>query len=261
MTPKYGALLDILASCGPTVVAHSGGSDSSLVAYAALQALGPGRVLAATTVSATVPGDEVAFAREFCARHSIPHEAVPVDELGDPDWSSNPVNRCYFCKTLLGRALGGLRERRGFRTLADGTNLSDLSEERPGLRALREQGVRSPLVEAGISKSEVREISRDLGLETWDKPSSPCLASRIPHTIPITATALARVDRAERWLKERFGLRIVRVRDSLGAASVEAGPGEVEPLLGAREEIASALRDLGFTRVTVDPRGYRGRVL
>lgn len=261
MTGKYAALLDALAAYGPTVVAYSGGSDSSLVAYAALQVLGPGRVLAATTVSPSVPGEEVASAREFCARHGIPHTAVPVNELEDPDWAANPSNRCYFCKGVLGRALAGLRDRGGFRTLADGTNLSDLSEERPGLRALREQGVRSPLVEARISKSEVRGISRALGLETHDKPSSPCLASRIPHGIAITADALTRVDRAETWLKERFGIRIVRVRDSLGAASVEAGPGEVEPLLGAREEIATAFRDFGFSQVAVDPRGYRGSVL
>ncbi len=261
MADKYDFLLRILASYGPTVVAYSGGSDSSLVAYAALRALGPGRVLAATTLSPSTPAQEEDFAREFCARHGIPHEGVRVDELEDPDWAANTTNRCYFCKSILGRALGDLRDRRGFRTLADGTNLTDLSEERPGLRALRERGVRSPLVEAGISKPEVRGISRALGLETWDKPSSPCLASRVPHGIAITADALARVGRAEAWLKERFGLRVIRVRDSLGVASVEAGPGEVEPLLQAREEVSAALRALGFSQVAVDPRGYRGRVL
>ncbi len=261
MADKYDVLLGVLSSYGSTVVAYSGGSDSSLVAYAALRALGPEKVLAATTLSPSTPAQEEVFAREFCARHGIPHAAVRVNELENPDWAANTTDRCYFCKSILGLALGDLRDKRGFRTLADGTNLSDLSEERPGLRALRERGVRSPLVEAGVSKPEVRDISRALGLETWDKPSSPCLASRVPHGIAITAETLARVDRAERWLKERFGLRVVRVRDSLGTASVETGPGEAEPLLLAREEVSAALRGLGFSQVAVDPRGYRGRVL
>lgn len=261
MAGRYRILRDVIASYGPTVVAYSGGADSALVAYAAREALGPESVLAVTTSSAAVPGEEVAFARAFAERHGIPHRVVEVNELEDPDWAANPSNRCYFCKSILARTLAGVRDRGGFRTLADGTNLSDLSEERPGLRALREASIRSPLVEAGISKPEVREISRELDLETHDKPSSPCLASRIPHSIAITAEALARVGRAEAWLKERFGLRVVRVRDALGIASVEAGPGEVAPLIAAREEVEEALRGFGFARASVDPRGYRGRLL
>lgn len=250
------ALRSILQDCGSVCVGYSGGVDSVFLAVVALQTLGPERVLAVTGRSAAVPEAQRATARSCAEQFGIPYLEIDTDELSDPSYAANPENRCYFCKVELWRVLSRVAAQRGLNRLVDGTNADDAMDYRPGLRATRAWSVRSPLLEAGLTKQQIRTASRELGLPTWDQPSSPCLSSRLPYGLAVTPERLHQVEAAESALR-RFGFREFRVRHHGDAARLEFARDELERALHARNQIVSALRSTGFTRVLLDVEGYR----
>lgn len=246
-------LRDLRSAC----VALSGGVDSSLVLALAVRTLGADHVTAFTASSATTPPGELAAARELAAGLGVEHVVVATDELADERFAGNPRDRCYVCKQHLIDAMEATARARGRASLVDGANVDDLGDERPGLRAAAERGVRHPLVEAGLGKADVRLLARALGLRVWDAPSQACLASRVPYGERITEEKLRRVAAAEGVLRELgFGQCRVRVHGEVARVEVEADA--VGRAAGtAREEIARRLRDLGFTYVTLDLDGFR----
>ena len=241
------------------VVAYSGGVDSALVAAIAVEQLGS-RAQAITGVSPALAPHLRQEARDQARWLGIAYREVPTSELSDPAYSANPTDRCYACKRELHSLLAPIAAAAGGALVLDGVNRDDLGDHRPGIRAAREHGVRSPLADCGIDKAGVRQLSRALGLPWWDKPANPCLASRVAYGEPITAERLARVAAAEDWLRQR-GFPELRVRsqgqtarielpaDRLSAALVEWGEAE------RRQELVAAFRQLGFTAVALDLEG------
>ena len=257
MQRKLDRLKKIFHELDSALVAFSGGIDSTLVLKVAHDALGA-RALAVTAVSPTFPDVELEWTRKLIAEIGARHRIVETDQLQVPAFVQNDASRCFHCKTDLYQLLGSLQQELKLCALVDGTNLDDLGDERPGHAAARAWGVRSPLVEAGLSKVDVRELARELKLSNWDKPAAACLSSRIQRGTPITVEKLSRVEQAEAFVLGQ-GFRQVRVRDSEGTARVEVDSTEVprllEPELGA--SIIDYLRQLGFASVTLDPAGYR----
>lgn len=254
---KYTKLVELLGALDGALVAFSGGVDSTLLLHAAQEAL-PGRVLAVTARSATTPREEVEQARELAALVGVPHQVVDSDELDDPDFRANSPQRCYHCKRIRFGALVELAREWGLAAVLEGSNVDDDADYRPGARAVRELGVRSPLREAGLTKGEIRALSRQHGLPTWDKPALACLASRVPYGVELDEPRLARIGAAERSLRE-LGLVQLRVRDHGDVARVEVPPGEIAAVAGAprRDEVVAALRAAGYRYVALDLEGYR----
>jgi uncharacterized protein len=252
-------LLAAFAARGSALVAFSGGVDSGLVAALAHRALGE-RALAVTAAAETLSGAELDGARRLAAAIGIAHEVVSYRELDDPEYVANPAWRCYVCQGMRMGTMVRLATARGFAVVCDGTHASDPGPDRPGLRAVRERGVWSPLLEAGATKDAVRALARALDLPVWDKPADACLSSRIPHGEPVTLGKLRRIERAEAMLAAR-GFRLVRVRHrgdgATAAARVEVGADEVARLQGEWSDVVPALAALGFRDVTLDARGYR----
>ncbi len=245
-----------LAKLGSACVAFSGGVDSSLVLAAAARALGASRVVAFTAVSATYLPEELRAARDLAAGLGVRHVVVETHELDDPAFTGNPRERCYFCKRELVAEMARLAAETGCAALLDGANLDDLGDHRPGMRATAEGGVAHPLLAAGLGKDEVRRLSKELGLATWDAPQQACLASRIPYGEPITVQKLEAIAAAERVLHE-LGFRQCRVRRHGSVARVEVESGDLGRALAAREAIVRRLRALGSTYVTLDLQGFR----
>ncbi|MFM7731983.1 MAG: ATP-dependent sacrificial sulfur transferase LarE [Cyanobium sp.] len=241
------------------VVAYSGGVDSALVAALAVERLGE-RAVAITGVSPALAPHLRQEAREQAQWLGLPHREIPTAELDDPAYRSNPGDRCYACKRELHGLLAPIAAAAGGAQVVDGVNLDDLGDHRPGLRAAREQGVLSPLAEAGIDKAGVRQLSRALGLPWWDKPAQPCLASRFPYGEPISATRLRRVAAAEQWLRQR-GFTELRVRSQAETARIERGAPQMGEALaqlaagGLRRELVDAFLALGFQAVSLDLEG------
>lgn len=254
---KLARLNDLIAGTGSAVVAFSGGADSTFVAAVAFDALGD-RALAVTGVSPSVPASEVEEARDLARRIGIRHVLLDTRELEREGYVANSPMRCYHCKTELYGLLAAYARDHGYAAVLDGCNVDDLGDHRPGRIAATEHGVRSPLVEAGLTKEEIRQLSRSRGLPTWDKPAMACLASRIPYGTPVTVEALGQIEAAEAGLRA-LGFRQLRVRHHGDLARIEVEPADMPLLLDAarREEAVRRVRQAGFTFVTLDLAGFR----
>lgn len=256
LADKRTALKRLLEEYQSVCIGYSGGVDSVFLARFAVEVLGRDRVLAVTGRSPAYPGVQHAMALECVDRFDIPHLEVETEELGDPRYAANPVNRCYHCKSELWDRLEEVARTRGLRTVVDGANADDATDHRPGAAAARERGVRSPLQEAGLTKAEIRALSRELGLPTWDQPASPCLASRLPYGLAVTEQRLRQVEEAETLLRAG-GLEEFRVRHHGEVARVEAAPGELDRAAELIGELGPRLGALGFGAVVLDVEGYR----
>jgi uncharacterized protein len=245
----------MVAPYGSVLVAFSGGVDSSLALAICARALPKEQVLAVTSNNETYLPSELDLAREFAGSLGVEHLIVNTRELDNPDYASNPANRCYFCKSTLYSDLRRIAGERGYACVVDGANADDEGDYRPGRKAAKELEVVSPLSLAGVGKAEVRELAKHLGLPSWDKPALACLSSRFPYGQEITAEKLAQVARAEEFLREQ-GFRQVRVRHHGEIARLEVGPEEMERAFALREKISAEIREAGFLYVALDMSGY-----
>lgn len=252
---KLDKLKESLRKCGRTLVAYSGGVDSVLLAKVAHDVLGA-QALAVIADSPSLPRRELEEALSIARQFGFPVRVLKTHEMNDGNYTSNPVNRCYFCKSELFDELKAMAKAEGWQTLVYGENASDAGDFRPGAVAAQEYQVRAPLKEAGLTKAEIRQLSAELGLPTAEKPQLACLSSRIPFGEPVTNEALAMIEAAENVLRDA-GFYEVRVRHHKTIARIEVGPAEIPALVAAREQIATALREIGYAYVTVDLLGYR----
>ncbi|MCX7794236.1 MAG: ATP-dependent sacrificial sulfur transferase LarE [Thermodesulfovibrionales bacterium] len=251
---KFKNLLDILKEIESAILAFSGGVDSSFL-LKALKLSGI-RFIAVTSVSDTMPEEDLLIARRLAEELQINHILIEGRELLDEAFIKNDRRRCFYCKSSLFRELMEIKERHGYNFILDGSTMDDLSDYRPGLEAAKMLGIRSPLIEAGLYKEEIRTLSRGLGLSTWNRPSSPCLSSRIPYGTRITPERLKRIGQAERVLKA-LGFQVVRVRDYWPVAMIEITQGEFINMLEKRDEVIRGIKLAGYTTVGIDLEGYR----
>ncbi|MCS6884238.1 MAG: ATP-dependent sacrificial sulfur transferase LarE [Acidobacteriota bacterium] len=250
-------LRSLLREMRSVIVALSGGVDSSYLSYIASQELG-NNALAVTADSPSYPHSLKEETIKFTALYGIRHEIITTDEINDERYLSNGPDRCYYCKTELFEKLIEMARKRGFNGVCDGNNYDDKSDYRPGLVAARQLGVRSPLMEAGMTKSDIRQMSRLAGLPVWDKPAQACLSSRVPHGQRITIQKLSAIERGEELLKS-LGFRIYRLRHHGDIARIELGIDELERALvpTTAQAIVNGIKSLGFRYVTIDLEGYR----
>ncbi len=252
----YQRLLQEIKKSPSLLIAFSGGVDSSLLLYAAAEALGRDRILGVTALAETYPAREREEASGFCRAYGLPQHVITSDEVTAINRQGNPFDRCYHCKHELFEQLLSLAREKGFVAVAEGSNRDDDHDYRPGRRALAELGIISPLKAAGLTKADVRTISKDLGLPFWDKPACACLVSRFPYQVTITSEALSRIDRAEEFIRS-LGFRQCRVRHYGDKARLEVEPHRVAEAVRQTERISGFLTGLGYTEVEIDPRGYR----
>ncbi len=254
---KLNRLQSLLSKMGSVVVAYSGGIDSTFVLKVAHDQLQE-KAVGITAISPTFPSIELETAERVAREIGARHEIAKTDQLAIDDFVKNDANRCFHCKTDLYQLLGGLRESHAAAYVVDGTNLDDLGDDRPGIKAAREWGVRSPLVEAELSKADIRILAKELGLSNWDKPAAACLSSRIPRGNMITVEKLHSVEAAEAVL-HREGFRHFRVRNHGDVARIEVAKEELPGLIESDRcaRISAELKELGFKFVTVDLEGYR----
>ncbi len=257
LTEKFEQLRALFREMEKALIAYSGGVDSTLVAKIAYDVLGD-RALAVTAVSPSLLPEELEDAKIQAATIGIPHKIVQTHEMENPNYTSNPVNRCYFCKSELHDTLKPLALELGYPYVVDGVNADDLHDYRPGIQAAKERGARSPLAEVGVSKVEVRQLSQQLGLSWWDKPAQPCLSSRFPYGEEITVAKLQRVGRGEIYLRN-LGWQNLRVRSEGDTARIELPPEQIKEfvLTNDLQTLVSAFQDFGFIYVTLDLEGYR----
>ena len=254
---KEQKLRQFFRALDSVIVAYSGGVDSSYVAYVATAELGP-RALCITGESASLPAHQRQEVEHVAGKFGFHHEILKTEELENADYRANNPNRCYFCKDELYGKLENVAASRGFACIVDGSTTDDIDDFRPGRQAASRHAVRSPLIEAGLSKSEVRELSRAAGLPTWDKPASPCLSSRIAYGTAVTIERLSKVDQGEAILRE-FGFREFRVRHHDTLVRLEIAPAEMDGVLKREviEQLSARFRELGFKYVTLDLQGFR----
>ena len=254
---KLQQLRHLFVEMEQALIAYSGGIDSTLVAKIAYDVLGD-RALAVTAKSPSLLPEELEDAIEQANSIGIAHQIVETHEMDNINYSSNPVNRCYFCKSELHDTLKPLAVKLGYLYVIDGVNADDLQDYRPGIQAAKERGARSPLAEIGITKLEVREIARSIGLSCWNKPAQPCLSSRFPYGEEITIPKLNRVGRAEIYLR-RLGYENVRVRSTADTAKIELPVELIQKFIANTDllELTETFRSFGFVYVTLDLEGYR----
>lgn len=257
LTEKFEQLKVLFGEMEKALIAYSGGIDSTLVAKIAYDVLGD-RALAVTAVSPSLLPEELEDGKIQAATIGIPHRIVQTHEMDNPNYTSNPVNRCYFCKSELHDTLKPLAEELGYPYVVDGVNADDLQDYRPGIQAAKERGARSPLAEVGVSKAEVRQLSQQLGLPWWNKPAQPCLSSRFPYGEEITIAKLQRVGRAEIYLR-KLGWENLRVRSEGDTARIELLPANIKDFILTTDlqSLVCAFQELGFIYVTLDLEGYR----
>jgi pyridinium-3,5-biscarboxylic acid mononucleotide sulfurtransferase len=254
---KLDQLTALFAEMEQALIAYSGGIDSTLVAKVAYDALGD-RALAITAVSPSLLPEDLEEACIQAEAIGIIHELVRTHELDNPNYAANPINRCYFCKSELHDTLKPLALERGYLYVVDGVNADDLGDYRPGIQAAKERGARSPLAELGITKLEVRELAKYLGLECWDKPAQPCLSSRFPYGEEITIAKLQRVGRAEAYLR-KLGLKVLRVRSEGDTARLELPSEQLKEFVLTTDLplLVQQFQEFGFVYVTLDLEGFR----
>ncbi|AFW95157.1 ATP-dependent sacrificial sulfur transferase LarE [Dolichospermum sp. UHCC 0352] len=256
-TEKLEQLKEFFTEMEQALIAYSGGVDSTLVAKIAYDVLGD-RALAVTAVSPSLLPEELEDAKIQAATIGISHRIVQTQEMDNPNYTSNPVNRCYFCKSELHDTLKPLALELGYPYVVDGVNADDLHDYRPGIQAAKERGARSPLAEIGVTKAEVRQISQQLGLPWWDKPAQPCLSSRFPYGEEITIAKLQRVGRAEIYLRN-LGWQNLRVRSQGDTARIELSPDQIKDFVTMTDlpSLVSVFQNWGFIYITLDLEGYR----
>jgi pyridinium-3,5-biscarboxylic acid mononucleotide sulfurtransferase len=257
LVEKLEKLQSLFAQMERALIAYSGGIDSTLVAKIACDVL-TDRALAVTAVSPSLLPEDLEEARIQATVIGIAHEEVETQEMANPNYTSNPVNRCYFCKSELHDTLKPLALERGYPYVVDGINADDLKDYRPGILAAKERGARSPLAEVGMTKMEVRQLAKELGLPWWDKPAQPCLSSRFPYGEEITVFKLQRVGRAERHLRQ-LGLKDLRVRSCGDTARIEVPPQEIKEFVLNADlpGLVAVFQEFGFAYATLDLEGFR----
>lgn len=254
---KLEKLLDWFSDKESALVALSGGVDSALVAFAAYKALG-NSALAVTADYKTLAQEELDSAKKICQEIGIRHLVISYNELQNDDFVRNDKNRCFYCRSELSEHLAEIAKKENIVCIVDGTNTDDLGDYRPGITALRNNGIHSPLVEVEFSKQEIRQTAKELGLSVHERPSNSCLASRIPWGQRVTAERLARIEIGEMFVKQTTGAKQVRVRDINGIAKIEIGSDELTLAKKSNlDDLFAKLKSIGFTSVTLDPEGYR----